>query len=422
MELTVLALIAGAAAALFVWGRRSRDDAIAQLKAQLEAAAKHHSEVVQKLASQVKLVAERDATLESTASQLRAAEKRHAHAVGECRAEIRQLREAGIENIARLRTDNALLPSLVRWADQLREEFDRLREARAETDHASAPAAKERVRQATARARAAEKALDEIKNRLALYESQAPWLREYEELSLEEVLEGLRSDEAVSEALEAGTDPVKVFVSANEWATLSSVQVNQLALDRFLDRTRARSAWAAGIEYERFVGYFYEQSGWKVDYQGATKGKDDLGLDLICTRGAECHVVQCKRLSVQKGIPVRENVVGQLYGAARFHAFEAKRAPESVTPVLVTTFELSAMGRKFASSLGVVVQERHALIPYPRIKCNVSRRDGERIYHLPFDQQYDATKIDADAGERYAHTVAEAEAAGFRRAFRWRGN
>jgi hypothetical protein len=41
--------------------------------------------------------------------------------------------------------------------------------------------------------------------------------------------------------------------------------------------------------------------------------------------------------------------------------------------------------------------------------------------HLPFDQQYDSTKI-KNKGEFYAVTVAEAEAAGFRRAFKWFGS
>jgi len=46
-------------------------------------------------------------------------------------------------------------------------------------------------------------------------------------------------------------------------------------------------------------------------------------------------------------------------------------------------------------------------------------RDGAKIYHLPFDQQYDRTKIISDKGEKYVYTVAEAEKAGFRRAWRW---
>lgn len=43
---------------------------------------------------------------------------------------------------------------------------------------------------------------------------------------------------------------------------------------------------------------------------------------------------------------------------------------------------------------------------------------NERIYHLPFDQQYDRTKIIPALGECYVRTVSEAESLGFRRAFR----
>ena len=53
------------------------------------------------------------------------------------------------------------------------------------------------------------------------------------------------------------------------------------------------------------------------------------------------------------------------------------------------------------------------------IKCNVNGKD--RIYHLPFDQQYDRVRIGAVAGECYTTTVAEAEKLGFRCAKRWLG-
>ncbi len=59
---------------------------------------------------------------------------------------------------------------------------------------------------------------------------------------------------------------------------------------------------------------------------------------------------------------------------------------------------------------------------YPMIKCNINRNTGERIYHLPFDQQYDKCIINPAEGEFYAKTVKEAEENGFRRAMRWRGN
>ena len=45
--------------------------------------------------------------------------------------------------------------------------------------------------------------------------------------------------------------------------------------------------------------------------------------------------------------------------------------------------------------------------PYPIIKCNISLRDGSKIYHLPFDQQYDRTLIECK-DECYVQTVAEA--------------
>jgi hypothetical protein len=52
----------------------------------------------------------------------------------------------------------------------------------------------------------------------------------------------------------------------------------------------------------------------------------------------------------------------------------------------------------------------------------VSTTTGERIYHLPFDQMYDSTLVQKERREFYARSVHEAEEAGFRRAFRWRGS
>jgi hypothetical protein len=47
---------------------------------------------------------------------------------------------------------------------------------------------------------------------------------------------------------------------------------------------------------------------------------------------------------------------------------------------------------------------------------------GQKIYRLPFDQQYDTTVIDMKRGEFYANDCEEAETKGFRRAWRWRGD
>ena len=51
------------------------------------------------------------------------------------------------------------------------------------------------------------------------------------------------------------------------------------------------------------------------------------------------------------------------------------------------------------------------------IKGNIAR-DGDRIYHMPFQQNYDRTRINEAAGERWFCSEAEARAAGWRRALR----
>jgi hypothetical protein len=86
------------------------------------------------------------------------------------------------------------------------------------------------------------------------------------------------------------------------------------------------------------------------------------------------------------------------------------------------TTKLSDLANRFAKELGIELEQNHVFDrEYPCIKCNVSKKTGEKIYHLPFDQQYDKVKIEPEHGEFYCSTVAEAEEKGFRRAYRWKG-
>jgi hypothetical protein len=98
-----------------------------------------------------------------------------------------------------------------------------------------------------------------------------------------------------------------------------------------------------------------------------------------------------------------------------------ERDSDRVQGRFVTSTKLSERAKQFADQLGIRVSEGQPLASYPSIKCNISRRDGEKIYHLPFDQQYDKTVIETRRGECFVATVGEAEAQGFRRAFRWKG-
>ena len=187
-----------------------------------------------------------------------------------------------------------------------------------------------------------------------------------------------------------------------------------------MDPTRKKDLWKIGIDYERYVGYKFEQNGYKVIYHGAINEKQDLGIDLICENDKEILAVQCKRLSPTKQIPVRENVIAQIYGAARFLEMKSDYK-KGVKPVLVTTYRLSDEAKNFAKHLGVQVFEYFEMQFYPIIKCNLSN-SKEKIYHLPMDQQYDRVVIDSSKGEFYAKTILEAEKAGFRRAYRWGGH
>lgn len=50
----------------------------------------------------------------------------------------------------------------------------------------------------------------------------------------------------------------------------------------------------------------------------------------------------------------------------------------------------------------------------PSIKGNISYRTGVKIYHAPWDNDYNRTVIDTSAGERWFCTTKDAEAAGWR--------
>lgn len=351
------------------------------------------------------------------------AEPKIARARAETKKVEEQLREVqGLFNKALrgVREDSALLPSLVRWADSLEEAHDKAVSLALRTKKHPARKAAEEVLIARTEARQTKRELRLALNRVDLYESLAPWLSEYTELTVGELIDAMREEEEAKASAERGEDPVTRYLLKTEWKKLSPRERDQLALDRYCDPKRQRTPWTAGIQYERYAGYIYEQSGFAVEYRGALQGRGDLGIDLVCEDDASVLIVQCKRLSLEKQLPVRENAVAQIFGSAEFHRM-CSGTSKPVRPVLVTTYQLSDEARRFAKHLKVEVKEFFELKPYPMIKCNISHVNGEKIYHLPMDQQYDKVIVGDREGEFYASTVKEAESAGFRRAFRWKG-
>jgi hypothetical protein len=164
------------------------------------------------------------------------------------------------------------------------------------------------------------------------------------------------------------------------------------------------------------MGHLYETSGWKVSCEGILKGFEGFGRDLVCRKDNDVHIVQCKCWGKDKVI--REKHIFQLFGTTTL--FRIGQPSSRVTPVFATTTDLSEMAQAVAKELRVNVR-REQLKRFPMVKCNINPQTGEKIYHLPFDQQYDRVMIGNVEGEFYAETVAEAESRGFRRAFRWMG-
>ena len=248
-----------------------------------------------------------------------------------------------------------------------------------------------------------------------LYEYLVPKLKEYAASIEDEKSDAIRTEESD-------------WLTDEEYSRLSAEERSQLALDRYV-KSKKKSKWQIGRDYELYVGYLYRNDGWDVEQKGIRDGLNDLGRDLICKKGNRVHIVQCKYWSQDKVI--HEKHIAQLYGTTIAYKIEhdmliSKGQPslfsdffdkQDVQPVFWTSTDLSDQAKLFAKTLGVTLKLNQELGEFPRIKCNVGR-SGEKIFHLPFDQQYDTTIVTPEQGDCYAMTVREAMDKGFRRAMR----
>lgn len=281
-----------------------------------------------------------------------------------------------------------------------------------------APISAEKVREIAKQRRIIEEKLRIAQGIIKYYQDLFPFLEEFIGEPEEEILKYvlLRNiEEPIKEVGEIGIDPVRIYLSSEEYQKLSSAERNQLALDRHW--TKRKNSWEIGRDYERYIGYIYETHRHNVYYQGILEGFDDLGRDLICNKGKETTIIQCKRWSQYKTI--HEKHINQLYGTVIKYIIDHPN--EKVSAILYTTTKVSDRAKEFAEYLSIGIAEEYQFQKYPSIKCNRSRRNGEQIYHLPFDQQYDRTLIEEERNECYVETVEEAENLGYRRAWRWKG-
>ena len=323
------------------------------------------------------------------------------------------------------------------WLAQAYDEYNDLKDLRLanwlEEKSPPAPKAAETVRQIAKERREAEKAA-----RLADYLLQycrflAPWLDEYIGMEAEELDTIIHEiHESWQKKEQEFDEEVKRQIGPKKYESLSPSEKLQRKLDWYWNKPN-KSNWQIGRDYERFIGYLYERDGWSVYFHGK-KGFEDLGRDLICKKSDNIvDIVQCKYWAKEKII--HEKHVYYLFGTTveyyldNFEIRDDVLLPlfpdliqeKKVTPKLIITIDVSPKAAQVAKVLKVSV-EKIPFERYPSVKCNVSRKNEEKIYHLPFDQQYDSTLIEDERLECYVNTIAEAEALGFRHAYRWTGS
>lgn len=191
---------------------------------------------------------------------------------------------------------------------------------------------------------------------------------------------------------------------------LSTVDGRQAELDRY--KQHDKTNWEIGLEYERYIGYLYEQKGLDVSYAGASLGRRDMGRDLIVRSEDRVHIVQCKCWGHEKIL--HEKHIFQLYGSTAM--FQLQNPKASTQALFFTSASLSDIAKECADALNVRYHEQIPLQKHPLVKCNISEARG-KVYFLPFDKDYDKISMISSKGDLYVDTVKEAEQRGFHYAY-----
>jgi len=239
---------------------------------------------------------------------------------------------------------------------------------------------------------------------------------EYIKTLIPETDDIIEYDEYLNESLE--DDSPKHYLTNDEYNQLSDTEKNIRAFDYY--KKRKKRNWEIGRDFERYIGYKFEQENYYVEYFGIKKKYNDLGRDLIVKGNNSTKIIQCKYWSKNKII--HEKHIAQLFGTVAKYKIDNPHEI-NVEGLFVSHTILSDEAKNFANALGIIIREKIELEEYPMIKCKNGKNKewgyGTKIYHLPMDQQYDSTNINKKKGDFYAFTVMEAEREGYRRAYKW---
>ena len=174
---------------------------------------------------------------------------------------------------------------------------------------------------------------------------------------------------------------------------------------------RSKNTSELGRLYEQYVGYLYEDAGYKVEYRGIDKGNNDGGIDLICKFGSIVILVQCK-YRTENNVTISTKDILQFCGVICYYS--VCHPKENVEGAYYTTAHFSLGTYQVAKRLGIMVYANYGIImPFPIVKCKYKRME----YFLPNDWEYETTRINLQAGDCYCLNTVEANSKGFIRPY-----
>ena len=125
-----------------------------------------------------------------------------------------------------------------------------------------------------------------------------------------------------------------------------------------------------GALFERDIGHRYEHRGWMVWYRGIERGKGDLGIDLVATKGNRQMLIQCKCWTARETIPHVE--IERFAEACRKYVGRREKEGIDLLPGIaplrtygmayITTAHFSAPAVQAAQARGVALR---AAMPMP---------------------------------------------------------
>ena len=196
----------------------------------------------------------------------------------------------------------------------------------------------------------------------------------------------------------------------------------QNRLDAWLTKVeaaRASDKWKYGRDYERFIGYLFERKGYYVVYNGALEGKADGGIDLIACKDGLIHLIQCKRWRNLIGAEEIEKFANAVDRFERRRSMYESKLPNGyskckVMPMFYATNGYAEEAFDVAEWSGICLkmQPFSSIREYPSVKCVL--QNGEKVYYLPFDRDFDKGHVGVYRGGCYKFTVFDAQRAGYR--------